>query len=193
MPSEGENGTSLADHNYAYLARPTIVLNNPTDDRSRPKTVTRTSRPITRANRRNPFASTSRINATGSLKNIRKNARNPALSTAAKSLLQGKLSCGTKKTYEGPWKRWRSWCNQMALDPVSTIKDRILCSQQNSFSYISLSWSMWWETRWTSSAYHRYHRKPHEKEATKTKIHLNMGRQPGLTIHQRTRTKPRFR
>ena len=37
-----------------------------------------------------------------------KQIKNLALSTTAKSLLQGKLSSETKMTYEGSWKCWHS-------------------------------------------------------------------------------------
>ena len=106
MLNQSETGTSNLDHNYAYVARSTVVRNTTTDGSQRPHTVTSDEQPTHRTDRRVSSDGTSWCNDASRLESFRQCARNPALSSRARNLLQQKLSAGSQKTYQGPRKRW---------------------------------------------------------------------------------------
>ena len=86
------------------------------------------------------------------MEGIRQNARNEALSSTARELLDKKLSKSTKSTYKAPWKRWCGWCAKREIDPISTTVENIanyLAEEQKrvGFSWLGI-------TRSAISAYH---------------------------------------
>ena len=152
MLNQSETGTSILDHNYAYVARSTVVRNTTTDGSQRPHTVTSDEQPTHRTDRRVSSDGTSWCNDASRLESIRQSARNPALSSRARNLLQQKLSAGSKKTYQGPWKRWGCWCHQRSLDPISAPVEHVanyLAEEQLRIGYSALN-----TTRSAISAYH---------------------------------------
>ena len=152
MSGQSTCRTYELDHNYAYLARPTMVCNSVTDDNREPNITTRDEQPSHRSDGRVSSDGSNWCNETGGMESIRQNARNPALSSTARSLLQRKLSNGSKKTYSGPWKRWCCWCSQQSLDPISAPVEAVanyLAEEQIRVGYSALN-----TTRSAISAYH---------------------------------------
>ena len=152
MSSQSQRRTSDLDHNYAYMARPTMVCDPVTDDNRESHIVAPDEQPTHRTDKRVSSDGSSWCNDSSRLENIRQNARNPALSSEARNLLQRKLSGGSKKTYQGPWKRWCCWCNQRSLDPISAPVESVanyLAEEQCRIGYSALN-----TTRSAISAYH---------------------------------------
>ena len=152
MSEQSVGGTNTTDHNYAYVARSAMVCKTSTDVHRRPDTAPANAGPVERPHRRKSSSSDGKRNDNSGMESVRQNARNPKLSTRAKTLLGQKLAPRTRKTYESPWKRWCCWCNQQSLDPISTSVENVanfIAEEQTRLSYSALN-----TTRSAISAYH---------------------------------------
>ena len=152
MSGQSERRASVLDHNHAYVARPTLVCDSVTDDNRESHTVAPNELSTHWTDKRVSSYGSSWCNDSSRLENIRQNALNPGLLSEDRNLLQRKLSGGSKKTYQGPWKRWCCWCNQISLDPISAPVESVasyLAEEQRRVCYSALN-----TTRSAISAYH---------------------------------------
>ena len=73
-----------------------------------------------------------RISDTGSMVGVRGPSTAKGLSRSAKHLIANSKAQGTRKRYGSAWGKFKSWCSERGLDPISTPVIEIL----NFFSYL---------------------------------------------------------
>ena len=152
MSHQSGPGQVLSDHNYASVADSSMVaVASPSHDRGSSSSSSKQG-PVTRSHRNASPIDGVRESDSDCMEGIRQNARNEALSSTARELLDKKLSKSTKSTYKAPWKRWCGWCAKREIDPISTTVENIanyLAEEQKrvGFSWLGI-------TRSAISAYH---------------------------------------
>ena len=142
MPGEDSGRKDIGDHNYANMARPALLLQTPADVDSGPNPDSPNEEPAAGTERGGAPPGGDKVNDASSLEGVRRNARNPSLSSTTKNLLKSKLSKGTRKTYSSPWNQWSSWCGEQQLDPVSAPVEAVanwLALYQQSHSYTAVN------------------------------------------------------
>ena len=118
MSHQSGPGQVLSDHNYASVADSSMVaVASPSHNRG-PSSSSSKQGPVTRSHRNASPIDGVRESDSNRMEGIRQNARNEALSSMARELLDKKLSKSTKSTYKAPWKKWCGWCANREIDPI---------------------------------------------------------------------------
>ena len=153
MPVESGSGRSNSGVDSSNMANTAMVLGIAGNDHRRSNSVTTSAGSVNITPESNTPTTKSGAH-TGSMESVRDDSATESLSEKARTLIGKARRESSKRTYEGPWRKWCSWCDKELLDLVQAPVERIVDFLAEFFDTAPLEYSTLNVYRSALSAYH---------------------------------------